>query len=339
MTPRLPTAHARRGTSLLKSGNYTDAANEFSEAIKEPRGDKNPVLYSQRAACYYALEKYEEGLTDLKRAIQLDPTNAKAWYNMGVCEDGLRHYNESIRSYQQAMAYTSVPVLLRRSQAALKSAEKNYKLDKIPLNVMKALARAHDIQLSLSSNNQAIYRTLSKHPLFGTEPKLRLLFIPESPDAPVLQLELARGPGTDTKAQIAAVIRCKFTDCVMLHSEDQIAYARGKHTGVDVGRLHTSYEAWMDDDAVGERPLNKRASMLLHRPKTYGPILVQKTTFIKSDSQVQSSNDIICFEKLSENELLSDRFRHLREEWLKLMGTGDAPIISRTYQTIQYLSL
>jgi Flp pilus assembly protein TadD len=44
-----------KGTALFASGDYIGAAQEFSHAIKSPVGKKNPVLYSNRAACYHAL--------------------------------------------------------------------------------------------------------------------------------------------------------------------------------------------------------------------------------------------------------------------------------------------
>ncbi|KAJ7881429.1 hypothetical protein B0H13DRAFT_2049578, partial [Mycena leptocephala] len=81
--------------------------------------------------------------------------------------------------------------------------------------------------------------------------------------------------------------------------------ARGKPVGVGIGRLHTSYEAWMAPHAVASRPLNMRACQLLRRPDTHGPILVQKTTFIKSQGLPLSiAMDILSFERVEEEELL-----------------------------------
>ncbi|KAJ7497685.1 hypothetical protein FB451DRAFT_1359876 [Mycena latifolia] len=316
-----------KATALFASGDYLEASKVFSEALKTPTGKKSGVLYSNRAACYHALGRYEEGLMDSKKAVSLEPTNAKAWYRRGACEDGLEYYNESSESYQRAMSSTSIPSLSSKCQIAFKSANRKLKnSEHIPLNMMKALARAHDISLPVSSNHDEIYRALSSHPLFGTEPKLRLLLIPESQTEPLIQHELTTGPNIST--QIGALLGCRFTDSVVLHSEDQIAIAQGNSAGVGIGRLHTSYEAWMDDNAVAGRPLNKRASRLLHRPKTYGPILVQKTTFVKSDaSNVGKPEDIVCFERVDEAELLSDHFKDLRAEWVQVKGTGDAPMV------------
>jgi len=85
----------------------------------------------------------------------------------------------------------------------------------------------------------------------------------------------------------------------------------------------------MDDNAVAGRPLNKRASQLLHRPNTYGPIAVMKTRFFKSDNEIFTKpSNTVCFEKVEEEELLSDHFKALRAEWVKYKGTGDAPVVT-----------
>ena len=91
--------------------------------------------------------------------------------------------------------------------------------------------------------------------------------------------------------------------------------------------MHTSYEAFMDDFALSRRPLNRRASALLHRPNTHGPILVMKTTFIKTkdSGRVGRTEDILCWEKITEAELKGNAFRNLREEWIRVMGSGDFP--------------
>jgi hypothetical protein len=88
--------------------------------------------------------------------------------------------------------------------------------------MIRALARAHDIALPASPDRNVVYQALSTHPLFGTEPKLRLLLIPESPTAPLTQLALEQGP--DIHRQIALLLNSQSADSVVLYSEDQIAY-------------------------------------------------------------------------------------------------------------------
>jgi hypothetical protein len=93
--------------------------------------------------------------------------------------------------------------------------------------------------------------------------------------------------------------------------------------------MHTSYETFMDDRALSARPLNPRASSLLHRPDTHGPILVVKTTFIKAKDSGRSGlpEDILCWEYVSEEELRGVEFRRKREEWIGVMGGEDLHVL------------
>ncbi|KAJ7488778.1 hypothetical protein B0H11DRAFT_2001350 [Mycena galericulata] len=145
------------------------------------------------------------------------------------------------------------------------------------IDVMRALARAHDIPLPLSSDRSAVFRALSTHRSFGAEPRLRLLLVPQSETAPLTQHELHRGP--DLHQQIANLLGCTSPRAILLHAEDQIAYARGRSAGVGVGRLHTSYEAWLDADTSAGHPVNTRACDLLQMPNLYGPIFGSENNF------------------------------------------------------------
>ena len=119
----------------------------------------------------------------------------------------------------------------------------------------------------------------------------------------------------------------------MLHNHNYHALqAQGKSDGVGIGRMHTSYEAFMDDFAVSRRPLNRRASTLLRRPNTHGPILVMKTTFIKDKGSgyIGRTEDIIGWERITEAELKGEAFKKLREEWIAIKGSGDLPHVFMT---------
>ena len=213
--------------------------------------------------------------------------------------------------------------------------------------MLMAMARAHDIPVPTPhtlDNMPAIHQAVWNHPKFTTDPLLRLFLIPQDEKEPLRQVELVRD--STVKDEICKLLDCKISDNVVLHSEDIIAYvcvfipspchtntvittsqAKGKTDGVGIGRMHTSYEAFMDDFALSRRPLNRRASTLLHRPDTHGPILVMKTAFIKAkdSDRLGRSEDILCWEKITEAELKGDTFKKLREEWIEVMGSGDLP--------------
>jgi len=250
----------------------------------------------------------------------------------------LTNYAESIESYQRAIAIVSKPNTTA-AESSLKTEfvcavmdvkDKIMKAETMSLPVLMAMARAHDIPVPTPhtlDNMPAIHRAVWYHPKFTTQPLLRLFLIPQDEREPLRRVELVRD-STMTK-EICKLLGCDLSDNIILHSEDMIAYAKGKPDGVGIGRMHTSYEAYMDDFALSRRPLNRRASTLLHRPNTHGPILVMKTTFIKGkdSGRIGRSEDILCWEKITEAELKGEAFRKLREEWIAVMGPGDLPHI------------
>ncbi|KAJ6594304.1 hypothetical protein B0H19DRAFT_1094912 [Mycena capillaripes] len=209
------------GNALFASRDYDGAAGKYSAAIAlDPQ---SAVLYSNRAACYHALSRHEDGLSDATKATEIDPTYSKGWHRMGACADVLGYYPQSIESYQMADNTASTEGQEAQCQAALQSVEdKILDPNVMQINVMEAVARAHDIPLPISTNRDVVYQALSTHPLFGTEPKLRLLLIPQSQTAPLTQHELHRGP--DIELQIAALLDSASTTLILLYSEDQIAY-------------------------------------------------------------------------------------------------------------------
>jgi hypothetical protein len=53
-----------------------------------------------------------------------------------------------------------------------------------------------------------------------------------------------------------------------------------------------------------------------------------KTTFIKTHADVMGrSEDILCWEKVTEAELRGERYKKLREEWIRVMGHGELPTV------------
>ncbi|KAJ7680718.1 hypothetical protein DFH06DRAFT_427490 [Mycena polygramma] len=304
------------GNALFASKDYDGAVGKYSAAIAlDPQ---SAVLYSNRAACHCASDRPANGLLDSTKATEIDPTYSKGWFRKGACEDALGRYPESIESYQRAENTAAGTMQKDQCRTALQSVQAKIMDPRfMQIDVMKALARAHGIPLPLSTDRDVVYQALSTHPLFGTEPRLRLLLIPQSQTASLTQHELERGP--DIHEQIAHLLDAPSSTSILLHSEDQIAYARGQPMGVGIGRLHTSYEAWMVPNAIASRPLNMRACQLLRKPNLHGPVLLQKTTFIKSAGiPLSTSMDILSFERVEEDELSSGDFSNLRAEWIAL---------------------
>ena len=47
--------------------------------------------------------RYDDAINCFKRVLQLKPENYKAWYNRGMCLDGLHHLEQALHSFDQAL--------------------------------------------------------------------------------------------------------------------------------------------------------------------------------------------------------------------------------------------
>ncbi|MEO6813865.1 MAG: tetratricopeptide repeat protein [Ginsengibacter sp.] len=91
-------------------GLYYNYMNEFTEAISyldsSLRLDFTYMYsYREKAIALYNLEKYQEALAVLKRAVTIQNNFDEGYYWMGRCYEKLNQKEEAIQSYQNALLY------------------------------------------------------------------------------------------------------------------------------------------------------------------------------------------------------------------------------------------
>lgn len=65
-----------RGNELFKSERYTEASSAYGEGLKfDP---SNPILYCNRAACWFKLGQFERSFDDCNQALLIHPNYTKA---------------------------------------------------------------------------------------------------------------------------------------------------------------------------------------------------------------------------------------------------------------------
>lgn len=65
-----------RGNDLFKSERFTEACSAYGEGLRlDP---SNPILYCNRAACWFKLMQFEKSLDDCNQALLFHPTYTKA---------------------------------------------------------------------------------------------------------------------------------------------------------------------------------------------------------------------------------------------------------------------
>lgn len=97
-------------TSLYAKGMYYQARERYEEAKNEYRrsirSDKNHGdSYFGLAYILMQQDSLEAAIHQLNTVITLEPVNAKAYYNRGLCHEVLEHKNEAIADYKQALLF------------------------------------------------------------------------------------------------------------------------------------------------------------------------------------------------------------------------------------------
>ena len=92
---------------------------EFAESPKvTPIGDEFTASdYNNRGIAYHNLKRYQEALTDLNRAIQVDPNFANAYASRGNTYVDLQRYDKALADFQRAIQLdpTLIPAYAQRS--------------------------------------------------------------------------------------------------------------------------------------------------------------------------------------------------------------------------------
>ncbi|KAI8062152.1 hypothetical protein BC940DRAFT_309261 [Gongronella butleri] len=92
--------HKALGNKLFAEHRYDDAIKEYSTAIIKDSTER--IYYTNRALCYSKLEKYEQVVSDSRKAIDLDNTTVKAFYLLGQALIELKQHTEALSKLKTA---------------------------------------------------------------------------------------------------------------------------------------------------------------------------------------------------------------------------------------------
>jgi tetratricopeptide (TPR) repeat protein len=98
-----PTSDRNMAANLFEAGRYEESAEVYARLLaKDP--DDGAVLASYSGALG-ALERYDEALVMLTRAIELDPLNAEAYHNRGLIYERQGKLDAARAEYREALRY------------------------------------------------------------------------------------------------------------------------------------------------------------------------------------------------------------------------------------------
>ncbi|KAI9871857.1 MAG: hypothetical protein M1830_001404 [Pleopsidium flavum] len=107
-------AFKEEGNKCFQAGDYKGAEALYTKAIsKDPT---NPFLFTNRAFSRIRLQSWEDCINDCLKAIDLLPSNMKAYYYLAQAQLALHHPNEALNS-----ALTAYDLCLSSSNSSTRS--------------------------------------------------------------------------------------------------------------------------------------------------------------------------------------------------------------------------
>lgn len=88
------------GNTHFREGRYGRAVACFSEALT--MDPTNHLLFSNRSAAYTSMKRFDLGLQDANKCIDLDPKFAKGYMRRGAALRGFGQFGEAIKAYREA---------------------------------------------------------------------------------------------------------------------------------------------------------------------------------------------------------------------------------------------
>lgn len=116
--------HKEEGNKHFKNRNYSDAIKAYTTAIQ--LAPKESAYFSNRAACYLALKKYDQTIDDCNKALAIDPNFAKALRRRALAYMHQLKFDESIADFKKALTIDK-DLTIQREMEDCQAFQKNYK--------------------------------------------------------------------------------------------------------------------------------------------------------------------------------------------------------------------
>jgi tetratricopeptide (TPR) repeat protein len=94
--------HYKKGEQQIKMGDYNDAIEHYTNAIKADSAHNQSYL--RRAFCFNATGKFLESINDYNIILANDPKNVFALNSRGGCYNKLERYAEAMEDFNAVLA-------------------------------------------------------------------------------------------------------------------------------------------------------------------------------------------------------------------------------------------
>ena len=228
------------GDSYVKRGDYRNAVNNFTDAIR--LNPKDALPYLSRGSAYNRLGQPEKALADFTQAINLDPDDALAFVNRGLAHAKLGHLPEAIADCTTAIKLNPKDSLAYRQRGTCLLNLRHYD---------KALEDYNQATILNPSDGQAhYYRGLSNSKLGRYQASVEDFSKAININAQDANAWRDRGRAYSELGDNDKAID-DYTEAVSLNPKDRLAYmGRGlayAHRAVSLAKQGQEHKAIADD--------------------------------------------------------------------------------------------
>lgn len=91
----------QRGNEHFRAKKWSEAVKEYEDAVK--RAPKNPAIRNNLSAALCKIMDFNGALTQVQKAVELDPTYVKAWARKGDVEVMMKENHKALSSYRKGL--------------------------------------------------------------------------------------------------------------------------------------------------------------------------------------------------------------------------------------------
>jgi stress-induced-phosphoprotein 1 len=120
-------AKKAEGNALFKSKSYQPAIDKYTEAIALDASDV--TFYSNRSACYAALEKWEEAAADGRQCIMCDKNFVKGYFRQALALQNIGNLDAALDSAKRGLGIDSTNADLKKMCREIEESQRNIKVE------------------------------------------------------------------------------------------------------------------------------------------------------------------------------------------------------------------
>lgn len=168
------------GNNFFKNKQYPEAIEKYTEAIKEDPSDV--TFYSNRSACYAALNQWNEAAEDGRQCIITDKSFVKGYFRAALALQNLGNLEGSLDAVKRGLGIDSQSNDLKRMSRELDEALRVRRVDaaissannQLSLGDVSSAYKTVDGALRLDPTNEILKKQMDKiKPQYEKEEKLR----------------------------------------------------------------------------------------------------------------------------------------------------------------------